>query len=54
MTSDFGMLVYILVTAAHYTIRGTTHHRRTRGRTDEGISQKLNLRAEAQQFHQQF
>jgi hypothetical protein len=26
----------------------------TYGRIDEGISQKLNLRTEAQKFHQQF
>jgi hypothetical protein len=27
---------------------------RTRGRIEESISQKLNFRTEAQQFHQQF
>jgi hypothetical protein len=30
-----------------------THKHRTHGRIDEGTTQNLNLRTEAQQFHQQ-
>jgi hypothetical protein len=41
------------ITAAHDTVRGTTHHQNTQGHIDEGISQKLNIQTEAQQFHQQ-
>jgi hypothetical protein len=41
-------------TATHDIIRGITHDHRTHGGINEGISQKLNLEAEAQQFHQQF
>jgi hypothetical protein len=38
----------------HDTIRGTTHHYKTYGRTDEGISKKSDLWMEAQHFHQHF
>jgi hypothetical protein len=41
-----------VMTATHNTMGRTTHHQRIHGSTDEGIPQKLNLWAEAQQFHQ--
>jgi hypothetical protein len=44
--------VTYLFTATHDTIRGTAHHHRTHERIEEGISQKLKLRTEAEQFHQ--
>jgi hypothetical protein len=40
--------------AVHDTIQGTSRHHRPQVRIDEGISQKLNLRAEIHQFRQQF
>jgi acetylglutamate kinase len=42
------------ITAAHDAIRATTRQLKTHGRIDGGVSQKLNLRTEAQQFHQKF
>jgi hypothetical protein len=42
------------ITDTHDTIRKTTHHHRTHGLIGDSIPQKLNLRMEAQQFHQQF
>jgi hypothetical protein len=32
-----------LKTVTHDTIRGTTHHHRTRGHIDEAISKKIKL-----------
>jgi hypothetical protein len=40
--------------SARDAIRGTTPRHRTYRRINEGISQKWNLRTEAQQFHQKF
>jgi hypothetical protein len=41
------------ITATHDTTRRTTHHDRTRGRINENLRPKLNIRTEVQKSHPQ-